>query len=206
MRAFQPQTSQIGPGLEAVALAEALLSNKTVRRLNLNFNQIGEQGTRALANALSYNNILNELYLEANKISPDYATREHSRVTKDGKVIKYTLRGELEKNNKIAKMLKLDPQIIAFLLATDNKLGSPSWLPKEVALSIAAIKASQGEKDFDLGQFVTIPGGTYEIGSPTTDPNHQENEQLHSVALSPFSIMEAAVTQESFYKLIWDIR
>src|ERR1700756_5333569 len=51
----------------AEALAEALILNKTLRRLNLNFNQIGEAGFAALAEALSFNNILSELYLERNK-------------------------------------------------------------------------------------------------------------------------------------------
>jgi formylglycine-generating enzyme required for sulfatase activity len=50
--------------------------------------------------------------------------------------------------------------------------------------------------------FVSIPGGTYEIGSPETDPNHRENEKLHKIELSPFSIMEAAVTQESYARLM----
>lgn len=74
---------------EAMALAEALMTNKTVHRLNLSFNHIGEEGAAALAKALSLNYMLNELYLERNNLKPDYATKEHSKKGKDDKIIKY---------------------------------------------------------------------------------------------------------------------
>ena len=48
--------------------------------------------------------------------------------------------------------------------------------------------------------FVRIPGGEYEIGSPDTEANHQTDERLHRVTLSPFWIMEAAVAQEQYAK------
>lgn len=53
-----------------------------------------------------------------------------------------------------------------------------------------------------LGQFVTIPGGTYEIGSPRTEAGRFNDENLHSVDLSPFTIMDAAVTQEAYARVI----
>lgn len=189
---------------EAEALAEALILNKTLRRLNLDFNNIGEEGAAALAKALSFNNILSELYLERNNIKPDDATKEHSRVGKNGQTITYTFRDELEKNKKIAKMLKHDPQAIAFLIATGGKYDSDFWLPKEVALKIAATKAAMSAQDFDLGQFVTIQGGTYDIGSPENQPGHQPNEKFHSVELSLYFIMDAAVTQESYARIMGD--
>lgn len=58
--------------------------------------------------------------------------------------------------------------------------------------------------DFDLGQFVTIPGGINDIGSPTTEPDRRADEKLHKVELSPYSIMDAAVTQESYAKIMGD--
>lgn len=53
-----------------------------------------------------------------------------------------------------------------------------------------------------LGKFVLIPGGTYEIGSPPTEAGRANNENLHSIDLSPFSIMDAAVTQEAYAKVM----
>lgn len=49
--------------------------------------------------------------------------------------------------------------------------------------------------------FVSIPGGTYEIGSPPDEKWHEKNERLHSVKLSPFSIKETVVTQEEYARL-----
>jgi formylglycine-generating enzyme required for sulfatase activity len=53
-----------------------------------------------------------------------------------------------------------------------------------------------------LGKFVLIPGGTYEIGSPTTEAFRSDDENLHSVDLSPFSIMDAVVSQEAYAKVM----
>jgi formylglycine-generating enzyme required for sulfatase activity len=53
-----------------------------------------------------------------------------------------------------------------------------------------------------LGRFVSIPGGTYKIGSPTSEKNRQVNEKRHKVKLSPFSIMDAALTQEAYARVM----
>jgi len=45
------------------------------------------------------------------------------------------------------------------------------------------------EKITEINEFVLIPGGDYEIGSP---------EKLHGVTLSPFTIMKDVVTQEQY--------
>jgi formylglycine-generating enzyme required for sulfatase activity len=50
--------------------------------------------------------------------------------------------------------------------------------------------------------FVSIPGGTYEIGSPSQDADRQYDEKFHSIQLSEFSIMDAAVTQESYARIM----
>jgi len=187
---------------EAEALAEALILNKTLQRLNLNFNNIGAAGARALAEALSFNNILSELYLERNNITLEDATKEYIRKDKNGQNIIYTFRGELEKNKTIAKILKHDPQAIAFLIAAGGKAGSDFWLPKDFALKIAETTAKLSAQDFDLGQFVTIQGGSYDIGSPEDQPGHRPNEKPHSVELSLYFIMDAAVTQESYARIM----
>lgn len=54
----------------------------------------------------------------------------------------------------------------------------------------------------DIGYFVSIPGGTYKIGSPPEEKDRHDDERLHEVQLSPFSIMEAAVTQENYARVM----
>jgi formylglycine-generating enzyme required for sulfatase activity len=58
-----------------------------------------------------------------------------------------------------------------------------------------------GNEKKPFGNFVTIPGGIYEIGSPDTEPNHRPDERLHSVKLSSYDIGEAAVTQEQYARV-----
>lgn len=53
-----------------------------------------------------------------------------------------------------------------------------------------------------LFTFITIPGGSYQIGSLDTEPHHRNNEKLHEVKLNPFSIMDKAVTQEQYANII----
>lgn len=53
-----------------------------------------------------------------------------------------------------------------------------------------------------FGRFVSIPGGTYAIGSPITEKDRKQDEKLHDIQLSDFSIMEAAVTQENYAQVM----
>jgi formylglycine-generating enzyme required for sulfatase activity len=53
-----------------------------------------------------------------------------------------------------------------------------------------------------MGRFVAIPGGTYDIGSPATEADRYLNENRHQIKLSPYFIMEAAVTQGFYYKIM----
>ena len=46
-----------------------------------------------------------------------------------------------------------------------------------------------------LVETVSLPGGTYRMGSPESEEGHQADEQLHEVAVSPFVIMTAPVTR-----------
>ncbi|HXW53344.1 MAG TPA: SUMF1/EgtB/PvdO family nonheme iron enzyme [Myxococcota bacterium] len=48
--------------------------------------------------------------------------------------------------------------------------------------------------------FVRIPGGDYEIGSPATEKDRDNDERLHRVSLSPFWIMRTPATQEDYAK------
>jgi formylglycine-generating enzyme len=45
---------------------------------------------------------------------------------------------------------------------------------------------------------VSIPAGTFTMGSPTTEPNRDSDETQHSVTLSAFSMSKYQVTQEQY--------
>jgi len=47
-------------------------------------------------------------------------------------------------------------------------------------------------------EMVTIPGGTFTMGSPTSEPGRRDNEVQHSVTLSGFSMSKYPVTQEQY--------
>lgn len=48
-------------------------------------------------------------------------------------------------------------------------------------------------------RFVRIPAGTFTIGSPQSEPGHQESERLHQVTISrPFTIAACEVTQRQW--------
>lgn len=53
-----------------------------------------------------------------------------------------------------------------------------------------------------FGRFVTIPGGTYEIGSPPNETSRSIEEKLHAIGLSEFEIMSSAVTQAHYVRLM----
>ena len=57
----------------AIALAEALKENETLRKLGLRDNKISDEGARALTEALKENKSLEELRLNYNKISDEGA-------------------------------------------------------------------------------------------------------------------------------------
>jgi len=47
-------------------------------------------------------------------------------------------------------------------------------------------------------EMVSIPAGTFTMGSPTTEPNTYSGETQHSVTLSAFSMSKYQVTQEQY--------
>lgn len=51
-------------------------------------------------------------------------------------------------------------------------------------------------------KWVNIPGKTYSIGSPTTEEGRGEDENLHDIELSSFSIMKSAVNQSDFARVM----
>jgi formylglycine-generating enzyme required for sulfatase activity len=51
-------------------------------------------------------------------------------------------------------------------------------------------------------EMVTITGGTFTMGSPTTEPNRFTNETQHSVTLSGFSMGKYQVTQEQYHAVM----
>lgn len=56
-------------------------------------------------------------------------------------------------------------------------------------------------KELYQSGFIFIPGGKYTIGSPPGEKGHTDYEEQHEVALSPYWIMEAAVTQKEYVEL-----
>lgn len=51
----------------------------------------------------------------------------------------------------------------------------------------------------ELGiHLVALPGGTFQMGSPSSEANRNSSEKQHSVTLSPFELMDAAVTQKTY--------
>lgn len=69
-----------------------------------------------------------------------------------------------------------------------------------IASSAYAENVIENEKK-PLGNFVTIPGGTYEIGSPDSETHRRLDERRHSIKLSPYEIGEAGVTQEQYARI-----
>jgi len=47
-------------------------------------------------------------------------------------------------------------------------------------------------------EMLTIPAGTFTMGSPTTEPNRYSDETQHSVTLSSFKMSKYQVTQEQY--------
>jgi formylglycine-generating enzyme required for sulfatase activity len=53
-----------------------------------------------------------------------------------------------------------------------------------------------------LGKFVEIRGGTFQMGSPIGEQNRKDDETQHWVTLSDFELCEAAITQETYAKIL----
>lgn len=80
-----------------------------------------------------------------------------------------------------------------------NELGSLGFRLVRIARSSTY---QRGKENFaSVGNFVMIPGGAYEIGSPDTEPDRQPDEYRHSVKLSSYGFGEAAVTQERYARI-----
>ena len=58
------------------------------------------------------------------------------------------------------------------------------------------------EMDEILGSFAELQGGTFQMGSPADERNRQVNEAQHVVTLSDFELGEAAITQETYAKIM----
>ena len=50
--------------------------------------------------------------------------------------------------------------------------------------------------------FVTIEAGTFTMGSPTTEPNHRNDEVQHQVTLSEFDLQVTPVTQKQWFDVM----
>ncbi|MEO5969138.1 MAG: SUMF1/EgtB/PvdO family nonheme iron enzyme, partial [Bdellovibrionia bacterium] len=82
--------------------------------------------------------------------------------------------------------------------------------PRQSRSSLVGLNSTRGsaflrdtsELDELLGHFVGIRGGKFQMGSPAEEEFRQVNETQHSVTLSSFELGEAAVTQETYAKIM----
>jgi formylglycine-generating enzyme required for sulfatase activity len=51
-------------------------------------------------------------------------------------------------------------------------------------------------------ELVELPAGTFQMGSPKTDPEHDYDERLHEVELRPFAIARTEVTQLQYAQVL----
>jgi len=70
---------------------------------------------------------------------------------------------------------------------------------------VAAVTGYNNASGFSAGtltiikiEMVSIPAGTFIMGSPTSEPDRLDNETQHSVTLSAFSMSKYQVTQEQY--------
>jgi formylglycine-generating enzyme required for sulfatase activity len=111
---------------------------------------------------------------------------------------------------------KQSPSELQALIKANNKPGQERfqersfkialdvhWQEKELPAGLSAKEHYERQLGNSvLGSFISIPGGTYKIGSPAKEKNRISNEKHHKIKLSPFSIMAAAVTQEAYTKVM----
>lgn len=50
-------------------------------------------------------------------------------------------------------------------------------------------------------EFVLVPGGTFQMGSPVSEPGRREDERQHAVTLDPFLVARTECTREAWAKL-----
>ena len=81
-------TNELGDGAEL--LSEGITNTKTLRVLDISYNNIGPSGTTAIANALTNNTSLEELYMNGNNIELDGAVALGNAIT-NNKMIKELL-------------------------------------------------------------------------------------------------------------------
>jgi len=60
--------------------------------------------------------------------------------------------------------------------------------------------ADDGEKS--IIEMVSIPAGTFTMGSPVTEPNRDSDETQHSVTLSRFKMSKYLVTQKQYQEVM----
>jgi formylglycine-generating enzyme required for sulfatase activity len=112
---------------------------------------------------------------------------------------------ELERLRQETERLALSKKLVA-KLREERRLAEIECLRQETErLARESEKKSRFDKEAevpDVGQFITIPSGTYEIGCPVGEAHRGGTQELHSIKLSLFSIMDAGVTQETYAKVM----
>jgi len=78
-----------------------------------------------------------------------------------------------------------------------------------IAILVMIVISSCGDGDggdkIKKIEMVSIPGGTFVMGSPTSEPNRCSDETQHSVTLSDFSISKYQVTQRQYQNVMGPI-
>jgi formylglycine-generating enzyme required for sulfatase activity len=81
----------------------------------------------------------------------------------------------------------------------------PSIVALLAAMAIfmtAPVLPQAGGSPAGLVAMVQIPGGTFTMGSPLSEPNHISDETQHQVTLTGFSMGKYPVTQEEYQKVM----
>jgi hypothetical protein len=172
--------------MEAIAISDALVINRTLQKLTLRQNRISEIGANAIAKALKINNILSSLILGQNNIGDRGATTIADGLRKNG-----TLKILILDANKIsdigakaiAEALKTNTTLTQLMLS-DNNIGDDG------AITIAeALKTN-----ITLTQLILGTNKINDIGAKAIAEAWNTNETLTQLILTNNNIGNAGAT------------
>jgi len=172
--------------MEAIAISDALVINRTLQKLTLRQNRISEIGANAIAKALKINNILRSLILGQNNIGDRGATTIADGLRKNG-----TLKILILDANKIsdigakaiAEALKTNTTLTQLMLS-DNNIGDDG------AITIAeALKTN-----ITLTQLILGTNKINDIGAKAIAEAWNTNETLTQLILSDNNIGDNGAT------------
>ena len=86
--------------------------------------------------------------------------------------------------------------IVGVYFITDSKPKQPTYYGSNTSTPTASSKTVQGVK------CLLIKGGTFTMGSPSSEPSRSDDETQHSVTLSDFYLSEKAITNEQYCRFL----